>query len=625
MKSLSRVLRYFRPDAAQMVFALGLLVVSTAASLLKPWPLALIVDTVLSGKPLPDALAWFSLWDRGSLLALLGLGIVVLYTGQGAIAAWQNYTTIKIGLRGLVRVRNEVFRWLEHLSMRFHQGRTQGDLIYRVSWDTYAFQTLFQQGVFTFLSASLSLVLMLGVMWNLNRPLAGLALLMVPLLVFSMKFLGKGMSSRSLAAHQADSYVTSSIQQTIAALPLIQSYTREDWEEERFAGRVDTAYQKRVAQHGWEVIYSLVIAAGFGLITAGLAWLGAKQVLAGQLTLGELLVFLGYLTQLYEPLNQLSHVGATVSDASAGTARVLELLDSHREVGDAPDARPVLNALVDGMARETAPQAAGSPTARAAASPDLSSPHQPVWARGNISFDRVSFGYDENRPVLHDISFSVAAGESVAVIGPSGAGKTTLLQLLPRFYDPISGSVRLEGVDLRELRLRDLRAQVALVPQEPILLLASIAENIAYGKPEASRAEIEEAARAANADIFIHQLPAQYDTIVGESSARLSAGEKQRINIARAFLKNAPILVLDEPTSALDQESEELVVRSLMDLMSGRTTLVVAHRLSTIRSVDRILVLEAGRIVESGAPEHVLTESAVGALVRTRPADRKAE
>lgn len=589
MKSLLRAVRFFRPDAAQTVLALVSLILSTGASLLKPWPLAVIVDTVLGGRPLPGGLAWLAPLDRPVLLALLGLAIIALHAGQGALAAWQNYTAIKIGLRGLVRVRNEVFRWLQHLSMRFHQGRSQGDLIYRVSWDTYAFQTLFQQGLFTFLGASLSLVLMFGVMWTLNKLLAAVALLMVPLLLFSMRILGQGMSRRSLAAHQADSQVTTSIQQTMAALPLIQSYTREDWEQQRFAHRVQEAFQKRLSQHGWEIVYSLVIAVAFGIITASLAWLGARHVLAGRLTLGELLVFLGYLTQLYEPLNQLSHVGATVSDAGAGTQRVLELLDTHQEVSDAPNARPVVSA--------------SSPDAPFV-SPDKED--RAVWARGNVAFDRVSFGYDASRLVLHDISFSVAAGESLAIIGPSGAGKTTLLQLLPRFYDPLAGTVRLEGVDLRELRLKDLRAQVALVPQEPILLLASIAENIAYGKPGATQEEIEAAARAANADGFIRNLPQKYETLVGEGAARLSAGEKQRINLARAFLKNAPILILDEPTSALDPDSEALVVSSLSRLMTHRTTLVIAHRLSTVREVDRILVLEDGRIAKSGTPDQVL-------------------
>lgn len=606
MKSLLRVARFFRPDAGRVVFALGLVLLSTGGSLLKPWPLALVVDCVLGNKPLPQGLAWAESWDKSVLLAALGLAIVVLYGGQGALAAWQNYSSIQIGLRGLVRVRNEVFHWLQHLSLRFHQGRSQGDLIYRVSWDTYAIQTLFQQGLFTSLTASLSLLLMLVVMWRLNPPLAGVSLLMVPLLAVSMKLLGRGMSQRSLAAHHADSQVTSSIQQTITSLPLIQSYTREDAEQQRFSARVDEAYHKRVAQHGWEVFYWLVIAAGFGLMAAALTWLGARQVLAGRLTVGELLVFLGYLTQLYEPLNQLSHVGATVSDARAGAERVLELLDTPQEVKDAPGARSLVRSDPMQPSREGSLKRT---LIQVQAEGDRVSKRDPMPVQGNVAFDQVTFGYEPERPVLQNVSFALAAGESLAVIGPSGAGKTTLLQLLPRFYDPDSGAVRLEGVDLRQLKLKDLRAQVALVPQEPVLLQASIAENIAYGRPGASAAEIEAAARAAHADEFIRKMPRQYETVVGEGAARLSVGEKQRINLARAFLKNAPVLVLDEPTSALDVESEELVLHSLTQLMQNRTSILVAHRLSTIRQVGRIVVLEAGRVVEAGAREELLRSS----------------
>jgi ATP-binding cassette, subfamily B, bacterial len=585
MNNLRRALKFFRPDTGRIMFAVILLVLSTGVGLMKPWPLAFIVDSIIGDKPLPSWLNWTAGWGQSVLLALFGGSILLLHAGQGALQAWQNLSSIKVGLRGLGRVRNRVFHWIERLSLRFHLGRSQGDLIYRASWDTYAFQTLFQQGIFTFLGSSFSLLLMLVVMWQLNVRLALWAMLIVPLLAVAMKFFGREMKDRSLAAHQADSQVTSSIQQTITSLPLIQSYTREEYEEERFAELVQTAFQKRIAQHGWEVVYWLVIAIGFGLAVAGLTWLGAREVLAGRLTIGELLVFLGYLAQLYDPLNQLSHVGATLSDASAGTQRVFELLDTPCEVAEKEGARPVARARSDTQDPET------------------------LIARGNLAFEQISFAYSEDRLVLQEISFTVNGGESVALVGPSGAGKTTLLQLVPRFYDPSTGAVRLEGIDIRDLRVRDLRAQVALVPQEPILMMATIAENIAYGRPGATMAEIESAARAAHADEFISRLPQGYRTVVGESAARLSAGEKQRVNLARAFLKDAPILVLDEPTSALDAESEEYVVESLARLMRNRTTILVAHRFSTFRSVDKVLVIEAGKLVQYGPPEQLLKQS----------------
>ncbi|MGI8966102.1 MAG: ABC transporter ATP-binding protein, partial [Limisphaerales bacterium] len=288
------------------------------------------------------------------------------------------------------------------------------------------------------------------------------------------------------------------------------------------------------------------------------------------LTVGELLIFLAYLAQLYEPLNQLSHLGATVSSASAGTRRVFEILDAPEEIREKADAKS----------------------------------QKPV--KGNIEFENVSFGYDPSREILHKISFTISAGESAAIIGPSGVGKTTLLNLMLRFFDPTSGRIKLDGVDLREWRLRDLRSQIGLVLQEPIILSTTVAENIAYGKPGASREEIEAAARAAHFDKCIEKLPQNYNTIIGDGAAHLSAGEQQRINLARAFLKDAPIFLLDEPTSALDAENEVLVFESLHQLMRQRTTLMVAHRLATIRQVHKILVLEKGELSEAGTPEELV-------------------
>jgi ATP-binding cassette subfamily B protein len=509
--------------------------------------------------------------------------VVALHFGQAAIASAYTYLSIKIGLRGLTRVRNEVFSWLLRLSLRFHQGAQAGDVIQRAAWDTYSIQTLFQQGLIAFLGAMISLVFMVGVMWRLNVTLTWVALGTVPFLLLTMRFFSARMSARSQAAQQADSRVTSLVQQGIAALPLTQSYTREAHEVGRFHAQTLTAQEQRLAQHGWEVWYLLAIAAVFGLGTAAISWLGAQEVLAGRLSIGQLLIFLAYLSQLYEPLNQLSHVGSTINGAGAGARRVFEILDTPEEVKDAPGAR--------GIERSTSN--IQHPT---------SNDGGPLIIRGAITFENVTFGYQKEREILHGVSFTLAPGESAALIGPSGVGKTTLLNLLPRFFDPTGGAVKLDGVDLRELRLHDLRTQIAVVLQEPILLPTTILENIAYGRPGATRTEIEAAARAANADGFIRQLPQQYDTVVGDGAARLSVGEKQRLNLARAFLKDAPILLLDEPTSALDAESEALVAASLRDLMRGRTTLMVAHRLATLRQVDQILVLEEGRLMEAGRP-----------------------
>ena len=571
MSQFRRVAQFYAPDAARISAAVGLMLLSVAANLLKPWPLAWIVDSVLGSKPLPR---WVESFVGGvSQAGLLGIFagvILVLHAGQGALQALQNFTSIKAGLNALARVRNELFAKLQTLSLRFYHRADQGDLIYRATWDTYAFQTLFQQGVITFLNAFLSLAVMVVIMWGVNGRLTLAALMTFPLLLVTMAFFGKKMQKRSLAAHQADSKVSSLTQQGIAAVALTQSSVREAEEQARFNAQAETARKTRATQHGLELFYWLIIAVIFGFGTAALVWLGAREVSAGRLTLGEMLIFLAYLAQLYEPLNQLSHVGTTVSDASASAGRVLELLDTTPEVKE--------KAGTTGFPKET-----------------------------RIELEKVRFGYDPKTAVLHEVSMAIAAGASVALIGPSGAGKTTLLQLLPRFYDADSGAVKIGAVDLREMQLADLRRHVAYVQQEAILLPTSVAENIGYGRAGATRVEIEEAARAANAASFIERLPQGYDTIVGEGAARLSVGEKQRLNLARAFLKDAPILLLDEPTSSLDVENEELVIESLRKLMRGRTTLIVAHRLATIRGVDRVFVLDGGRIVEEGTPEELLS------------------
>ena len=582
MKHALRALHFFRSELDRMGVVFLLLLLNIGLNLLKPWPLALLVDSLFGNQPLPAWLQNFAgTENKYSLLLTLTLSMLAIHLAQGGLGAAQNYLSIQIGLAGLRRVREQVFACLQRLSLRFHQGSRSGDIIHRAAWDTFSFQTLFQQGLITAVSASLSLVLMLVVMFRMNVPLTLIALAVVPVLVLTIRHFGKKMSERGMSAQQADSAVTSFVQQSIVALPLIQSYTREEHEENAFGVRTLAAQEKRLAQHGWELIYWMVIAVVFALGTAAMLWFGGRQVLAGHLTVGALIIFLDYLRQFYEPLNQLSHVGATIASAQAGVQRVFEILDTPEEVRDAPGARPV-----------------------AAAGENAAAPA--VQARGDLAFNDVSFSYQEGQSILQSLSFRVAAGQSAAIIGPSGVGKTTLLNLLPRFFDPTGGTITLEGVDLRELRVRDLRRHIALVLQEPLLLPVSIAENIAYGKPSSSQAEIEAAARSANADVFIRKMRDGYATIVGDGGTRLSVGERQRLNLARAFLKDAPILLLDEPTSALDAESEALVVASLFDLMKGRTTLMVAHRLSTIRRVDKVLVLQEGRLLEEGSPDELL-------------------
>jgi ATP-binding cassette subfamily B protein/subfamily B ATP-binding cassette protein MsbA len=492
---------------------------------------------------------------------------------------------IKIGLRGLRRARLALFKALERLSLKFFFSQNQGDLIYRATWDSYGVQTLLQQGFFTSLNASLLLGFMLLIMFKVNTTLTLAALTVFPPLLLTMRGFGKGMKKRSLASHQADSGVASIFQQTITAIHLIQSYTQEKTELKRFVAQTDTALEKRISQHGFELLYWLWIAVLFGAGTALLAWIGANEVMKGRLSVGELIVFLSYLAQLYEPLNQISQIRGTIANANASVDRVFEVLNSREHVEE-----------------KEAPVRLQKPGA-------IEQKPNTIALRGDLWFEAVRFSYVAGKEALRGLSCSMPAGTASAIIGPSGSGKTTLLQLVPRFYDPEQGKVILDGRDLREYRLKDLRQNVALVLQEPLLLPASIAENIGYGKAGATIEEIRAAARSANAEGFILQQPNGYETLIGEGNARLSVGEKQRLNLARAFLKNAPILLLDEPTSALDAESEALVVESLKKLMKGRTTLMVAHRLSTLASVDRVIVIKQGQVIEEGLREELLAGS----------------
>jgi len=605
LRQLVRALGYFKPDARQVSLTLGMLILSIGLNLLKPWPLAVLVDSVLGTRPYPTWLpADVQSWGKAAQITAIVGAALGLHFIHAAVNAGHIYLSIGVGLRGLRRVRDDVFGWLQRLSLRYHQGTEAGDIIFRAGTDTCAFQTLFQQGVLIFISAAGTLVFMAVAMARLNLRLTAVALIAVPILLVSLKLFGRAMSTRGVVAQQAESKVYSLIHQGINALPLIQSHAREHHEQQRFTAHTEQAQQQKMAQHGLEVLYWASISLILSACTLGVTWMGAQQVLAANLTVGQLLVFLAYVAQLFEPLNQLSQVGATLSSASASTRRVFEVLDTPEDVKDRPDARRAFRA------RDLDPT--GLPKSAVQGESGASGPigpaSHPVPVYGNVIYDDVSFAYENSCPVLRHVSFKLMAGTAAAIIGPSGAGKTTLLNLLPRFFDPVSGAVLLEGVDLRDLRLKDLRAQVSLVLQEPIILPTTVAENISYGKPEATMEEIEAAARAAHASEFIEKLPGHYRTVIGDGGARLSVGQKQRINLARAFLKDAPILLMDEPTSALDVESEAQVVASLFALMRGRTTLMVAHRLTTIRRVETVLVVEDGRLTEMGAPDDLLAE-----------------
>ena len=553
MKWLIPTLRIYRPDAARCAAALGLVGLTTAAAVIKPWPLAWILDALSGRSGETDSIPRWT-------LALLGA-----YLLHGLLGATQQSLVITLGLRGLQRIRHQVFERLMRLSPREVQGNAAGDWIYRATWDTYAFQTLFTHGIFTSLTAGAGVIAMTVVMARIHLPLTAVALATVPPLLIVMRIFGPRLQRAATQAQTADAGIAAAVQQAVANLSLIQAFTRESSTTSDFDRQAGEAFLARRHQHRSEVVYLAAVAAILAAGTAGIVALGSREVAAGRLTLGQLLVFLAYLAQLYEPLNQLSHLGGTISTAQASAQRVLEWLNTPDHSANGP-----------------------TPTPRPAHGVDL-------------EFSGVGFAYEPGRPVLKGLHLSLKPGEIVAIVGASGSGKTTLLQLIPRFLEPDSGQVRWCGLDLKCLDRQSLRQQVSWVLQEPLLLPTTVAENIGFGRDGATRAEIEAAAQAAQAHEFIQRLPQGYDTRVGDGAARLSVGEKQRIHLARAFLKDAPVLLLDEPTSALDGESELAVMAAVQRLTHGRTTLMVAHRPETLHIAHRIVRLEGGALIEEPA------------------------
>jgi len=419
-----------------------------------------------------------------------------------------------------------------------------------------------------------SLAMMFAVMWQLNRPLTLIALFAALPLGACIKIFARPMTQHAYEQQELQAEMMVLAEQTLTSIPIVQAFGRENHEDGRFRTlsqrTVQASLRATVSQLQFKVSTTTVTAFG----AAAVMGIGGLHVLEGSLSLGSLLVFLSYLSSLYAPLETLAYVSSGFASSAVGARRVLDVLDAEEGVRDAPGARAL--------------------------------PPRPAGERGHVRLEGVTFGYEPGRPVLHGVTLEARPSETVALVGPTGAGKSTLVALIPRFFDPWQGRVTLDGVDVREVQLASLRAQVALVLQEPFLLPLAVAENIAYGRPGASRAEIVAAAVAANADDFIRHLPHGYDTVIGERGATLSGGEKQRLAIARALLKDAPVLILDEPTSALDAQTEASLLEALERLMKGRTTFIIAHRLSTIRRVDRVVVLEEGKVVEVGPHEALL-------------------
>lgn len=550
-----------------MVLGIGL-------DVLRPWPMKLLVDNVLGKVPVPHQVTVFLNYLPASegpagLLFWISISTVVIFIAGTCLTTINSIASITFGQRMTFDLGADLFLHLQRLSLKFHSRQPLGDTISRVTTDAYGVQTLITGALLPLLQSIVSLIAMFWIMWNLHSTMTLLSLTVIPFLWLTIRFFKTSMKDRTRERRDLEGRMMNVVQQTLSAMPAVQAFTREEYEHTRFRRYADetvTAYEKSTQSSMWfKLFVGLVTSIG----TAAIIWIGGNQAIEGKLSVGTILVFLAYLASLYGPLNSIAYTTSTVQSAAANIDRVMEVIDAPIEVTDHPDAKE-------------------------------------FQVKGYVQYSNVSFSYHPDIPTIRNVSLEASPGEVLAIVGPTGAGKTTIVNLLARFFDPASGNITIDGVDVRHIKLQSLRRSIAMVLQEPFIFPISVADNIAYGRPEATREEIISAARDANAHDFIMRLSQGYDTIVGERGATLSGGEKQRLSIARAFLKDAPILILDEPTSALDARTEAKLLDALDRLMFGRTVFIIAHRLSTVRHADIILVVEHGVIVERGKHAELL-------------------
>ena len=574
-----RTLSYYRPFWVQTSLALLLSLGVTALNLLKPWPFKYIVDGILSPvteatRPAHEQLQqWFGAMPGSQVILILCLSMVLITFVAGLINLFSNYMLIGVGLKALLRIRTELYAYLQSLSLKFHDTRRSSDSSFRVAYDSQSIQTIYNRGFTNIFSSGLMLVATFVIMVKIDARLTMLSLAVVPVIVFLIHYYAKKVRTQSTTIKERESDLLATVQEGLASIRLVHAFGREDYEVGQFRRRAAESLAANMQMTMTSVVSALVVGTLMAAGTAVLYYAGSLHVMEQKLSLGDLLVFASYLLMLYSPLEQLTHTAWAMEGAAAGARRCFDILDRPDEVPEAPDAKPLRQ------------------------------------ARGDIEFRDVDFGYSNERLILNGIQLRIRAGERVALAGGTGAGKSTLLSLVPRFYDPTRGTVAIDGHNLREVTKKSLRSHISMVLQDTVLLSTTVRENIAYGRPGATEEEIMEAARRAQAYDFIMAMPEGFASQVGERGGHLSVGQRQRIGIARAFLKDAPILLLDEPTSALDGATEHAVMAVVTELMRGRTTLIITHRLATVHGLDRIVVLEHGHVAEDGTGPELLAKN----------------
>jgi len=571
------MLSFLRPHRGRVTLLAVLLLSEIVLGALQQWPLAIVIDYVFGSNRFPrwiqsgvDGLTHGSKFE---LLVIVVVAGMVLQVVNQFVSAYGTQVQVDTGQRMVYDLRYRLFNHLQALGLHHHVTTSTSDAVYRVDVDAYSIENLVMSGVFPLATAVTTLVVMFTILARLDLTVALLSLIVVPFLYLCLRYYMRTLVTREERVKELESKLLDRLYETFSAMRLVKSFAREPFEAGRYAQAGENTMNARISVTWQQSLFSVAVSTitiiGTGLVLV----VGGRHVMSGQLKIGELTVVIAYLGAVYGPLSSIAHTTGQLQGAIAGAKRVRAMFALTPETVDAPDAIDATGVV------------------------------------GDIQFKNVSFTYPGGREVLHGIDFTARPGEMVALVGLTGAGKTTLVSLIPRFYDTTSGHVVVDGVDIRQYKVRSLREKISIVLQDPVLFQGSVAENLRYGRLDATREEIVEAAKAAHAHDFISRLPNGYDTDIAKAGGSLSGGERQRLSIARAVIKNAPILILDEPTSSLDAISEEIVFAALRRLRVGRTTIVIAHRLSTVRDADCILVLDGGRISAKGRHDELLQSS----------------
>jgi len=575
-------LSFLGPYRGRVSLLVVLLASEVGLGALQPWPMAIAIDYVLTparlgGKAFPPWLQpWVTSFTGGSLFVLLVtvvVGGVLLQVINQFVSAYGTQVQVDTGQRMVYDLRRRLFNHLTALGLHHHITTSTADLVYRVDVDAYAIENLVMSGIFPLATSSLALIVMFGFMLYLNPIIALLSLIVVPFLFLCLRYYTSTLSTREERVKELESKLLERLYETFGAMRLVKGFAREPHELARYSAAGDKAMNARIDITWRQSLFAVVVSTITIVGTALVVIVGGRFVTQGRLTIGQLTVVISYLGAVYGPLSAIAHTTGQLQGAVAGAKRVRAMFALVPETADSPNA-------IDAS--------------------DI---------KGDIKFEGVGFSYPAGPAILHDIDFEAKPGQMVALVGLTGAGKTTLVSLIPRFYDASQGHVLIDGIDVRQYRIRSLRDKIAIVLQDPLLFSGTIADNLRYGRLDATPQDIENAARAAHAHDFVSRLSKSYDTEIAEAGGGLSGGERQRLSVARAILKNAPILILDEPTSSLDAISEEIVFAALRRLRAGRTTIVIAHRLSTVRDADRILVLDGGQIAAQGRHDELIKSS----------------